>query len=84
MRKHTSTEQTAVKQIQLALVSRGYRILAEYPIHNPHTRSFYLYSNGLNVFILQEYRDGGCELYTPVSDNLSVQATIDQIPVRKE
>ena len=72
-------------QIVNALIQRGYRTLAEYPIRHTapgNVRAFRMYTDGVHVLCLQLFKSGGWGLYKPVSDSLDIEANIEAIPTR--
>jgi hypothetical protein len=74
---------TPADQVRQALREKGYRSLSVHFLNDKRStiNGFILYTNGKHVLVLQEYKDGGCELYRTVSDSLGIQDTIDKIPV---
>jgi|GEM_PF-6480539 len=82
---------TATDTVIDGLHAKGYRSLVRYPTDrrgfehqtNP-TVAFTLYTNGSHVLVLQEYKDGGCELYRTVCEVLGVDNMINAIPTAPE
>ena len=73
---------TAIAQIRSALIDKGYRVLS---ILTPkeqdsYTREFICYAKGQTVLFVQIYRDGGCEVWKPLTDSIRIQDTIDALP----
>lgn len=83
-----ATTKTALDSMQAGLREKGYRTLVRHEVKQSGATylqerrilAFTLYTNGRTVLVLQEHAGGGCELYKPVVDTLSIAETIAAIP----
>lgn len=75
--------QTPTGQVARALMARGYQRLASHlGAANTGVECWEVYSHAesFHVLILQSFRDGGCELFTPLCASGSLDETIAAIP----
>ena len=72
---------TAASQIHRALLEKGYMPLQTIvPAESGHTLEVRFYGKEGSVLVMQVWEDGGCELFKPCTDSISIQETIDAIP----
>lgn len=80
-----TTHRTATEQIHAGLTRKGYRYMAQYPTpEDSYMLEWRLYTDVLRprypALVMQVWRDGGCELYTPLTDHTGIAETIAAIP----
>jgi hypothetical protein len=74
-------KRTATDNIDAALIDKGYRRIARHGVQrDPLTVAFTLYQGQDNAILLQEYVDGGCEVWQPLSASISIEDTVNAIP----
>ena len=72
--------ETATHQIAQALHERGYHRVGTQPCQDAHTLEWRIYIKEKHLIIMQAWRDGGCELYAPLTNTSTIRETIDAIP----
>lgn len=67
--------------IRQALLDKGYRLISYMDLKHPtHAGAFLLYVRGNHQILVEQYQDGGCEVWKTVTNSNNVQETIDAIP----
>jgi hypothetical protein len=76
------THRTPTELIEHALYDKSYQRGRTYtPLGSSHTvAAFTAFLKDEHLLLLMEYKDGGCDLFMPVSEANDIEATIAAIP----
>mgnify|MGYP001609813246 CR=1 FL=1 len=77
------TTQNPATQLRRAIHARGYQLLATHlGAQQTEVHSWEVFSRAGDspLLVLQTYKDGGCELFSPLCTDASLEATIAAIP----
>jgi hypothetical protein len=79
---NTEPIQDRSAKIRQALLEKGYRVLNVITpkAGQSHSGEFILYAKGSRVLLMEIFADGGCEVWKPLVDSVSIQETIDALP----
>jgi hypothetical protein len=69
-------------RIRQALLEKGYRVLNVITpkAGQSHSGEFILYAKGSRTVLMEIFADGGCEVWTPITESISIEETINALP----